>query len=288
MSSLRKQADVFAKLLSMIFEKSWQSEIPGEWKNRSIVPIFQKDRKVDPGYCPPVSITSVPGEDHGTDPPRHSAMAHQGQEGDLGQPVELYQGQFLPHQPMAFYDGVTASVGPIADRFLTTKIVAVFTETERTHLAPCYYWVQGEEAVAASGSGCSLCHCQLAALNTQTLTCKSHQIIIQKCCEIQTQSLELWIINVGVEGYQTCLSKDSVHCPFLQMEENYDGYEALEKLDSVTGELMTLRGRLWQSTGANFKLNHRYLWLDPFSSISPAEIDTSVVINILQQVVTSA
>lgn len=57
-------------------------------------------------------------------------------------------------------------VGPIADRFLTTKIVAVFTETERTHLAPCYYWVQGEEAVAASGSGCSLCHCQLAALNT--------------------------------------------------------------------------------------------------------------------------
>lgn len=39
---LRELADVVAKPLFMVFEKSWQSwEIPGDWKRGSIVLIFK-------------------------------------------------------------------------------------------------------------------------------------------------------------------------------------------------------------------------------------------------------
>ncbi|KAJ7402700.1 hypothetical protein BTVI_83974 [Pitangus sulphuratus] len=58
---LKELADVIAKPLLMIFERSWKSgEVPADWELANVVPVFRKDKKQDPGDYRPVSLTSVP------------------------------------------------------------------------------------------------------------------------------------------------------------------------------------------------------------------------------------
>ncbi|KFW69433.1 hypothetical protein AS28_06279, partial [Pygoscelis adeliae] len=60
---LRELADVVAKPLSMIFEKSWQlGEVSCDWRKGNIATIFKMGRNEDPGNDQPVSLISVSGK----------------------------------------------------------------------------------------------------------------------------------------------------------------------------------------------------------------------------------
>ena len=96
---LREMADVVAKPLSIMFEKSWLSgEIPGDWKKGNITYTFKKGRKDDPGTYRSVSLTSVPGEVQGAEPLSYRVKACARWIGDPRQPAWLHQGQILPDQ----------------------------------------------------------------------------------------------------------------------------------------------------------------------------------------------
>ncbi|RMB98757.1 hypothetical protein DUI87_24976 [Hirundo rustica rustica] len=65
-----------------------------------------------------------------------TANAHQGQGGDLGEPAELYQGQVLPHQPMAFYDGVAITGSTLMDNLQKAQANELRKHVEYTTVAP--------------------------------------------------------------------------------------------------------------------------------------------------------
>lgn len=61
--ALGELAHVIAGPLSIIFQWFWESgEVPANWKLASVVPVFKKGKKEDPGNGRPVSLTSVPGK----------------------------------------------------------------------------------------------------------------------------------------------------------------------------------------------------------------------------------
>ena len=60
---LREMAELIAKPLSVIFEKSHRiGEVPVDWRKSNVTPVFKKGKKEDPGNYKPVSLTSVPGK----------------------------------------------------------------------------------------------------------------------------------------------------------------------------------------------------------------------------------
>jgi len=70
---LRKLANEVAKLLSIIFEKSWQSgEVPTNRKSGHLTPIFKKNTRGTTGQ----SVSPLCQQDHGAIPPGNYAKAH--------------------------------------------------------------------------------------------------------------------------------------------------------------------------------------------------------------------
>jgi len=60
---LRELAEELAKSLSIIYQQSWlPGEAPDDWRIASVVPIYKKCQKEDPGNYRPVSLTLVPGK----------------------------------------------------------------------------------------------------------------------------------------------------------------------------------------------------------------------------------
>ena len=59
---LRELADVIARPLSTIFERSWRTGCLSTWRKANVTPVFKKDKKEGTGNYRPVILTSIPGK----------------------------------------------------------------------------------------------------------------------------------------------------------------------------------------------------------------------------------
>ena len=63
LKELTKLAEVLAKPLSIIYQQSWSTrKVPDDWTLNSVIPIYKKGSKEDPGNYRPVSLTLVLGK----------------------------------------------------------------------------------------------------------------------------------------------------------------------------------------------------------------------------------
>ena len=68
MLHLRVLKEVAEEQLSIIFLKSWETgEVPDDWRKANVVPVFKKGKQEEPGNYRPVSLTSIPRQNFGTD-----------------------------------------------------------------------------------------------------------------------------------------------------------------------------------------------------------------------------
>lgn len=90
-------ADIVAKPLSIILEKSWRSrDIPDAWKRANVILIYKKGSKEALGnYRPLVLIQSL-----GTGPPKNYYKPNEA--GDWERPAQICQRQIIPDKPDHF------------------------------------------------------------------------------------------------------------------------------------------------------------------------------------------
>lgn len=60
---LRELAEVVARTLSTVFEKSWRlRDVREDWKKANVTLIYKKSLKEDPGNDRAISLITVPGK----------------------------------------------------------------------------------------------------------------------------------------------------------------------------------------------------------------------------------
>ena len=107
---LRELADVTAESLSIVFERSWRTEVPEDWRKADVTPIFKKSKKEDPGNYRPVSLTSVHGKVMQQLILAVISKQVDGMKVIRSSPHEFTKGKSCLTILIAFYDGMTSWV----------------------------------------------------------------------------------------------------------------------------------------------------------------------------------